>query len=445
MMHEQLSNKQTQLATTNALLDFIRRSPTAFQAVGAIRSMLDEAGFIAIDEHSPIKPVCGASYYLIRNDTSLIAFKLPERMPQGFMVTASHADSPSFKLKPSYELESCGMLKFDTERYGGMILSSWLDRPLSIAGRAIVRQGDRIASCPFDLDRDVAIIPNTAIHLNRSINDGYRYDPARDLFPLVGEAGDKGKLTALICDAVGCTHDDLLTFDAYLYNRTPGTIIGLDNEFFSSPRIDDLQCAYATLMGFLNARSATHATLYCLFDNEETGSTSRQGAASPFLKDVLSLIADALSLSTVELNRMLAHSMMLSADNAHALHPNHPELSDPLNAPRLNGGVVIKFNANQKYTTDALSAAIFGEICERASIPTQHYANRSDLAGGSTLGNIASTQVAMLSVDIGLAQLAMHSSYETAGRADTLHMIRTAEAFYTTCLHMDADGRYRLI
>lgn len=430
---------QENLTVTRELLDYIHRSPTAFQAVENTAAKLRDAGFICLSEQKDIALNRGGRYYITRNASSLIAFTLPEAVPIGFMVTASHSDSPTFKLKPSYELESGGMLKLDSERYGGMILSSWLDRPLSLAGRAIVRTDSGIASTPFDLDRDIAVIPNTAIHLNRAINDGYRYDPARDLFPLAGEASDRGKLTALISESIGCQPDELLSFDAYLYNRTPGTLFGLDNEFFASPRIDDLQSAYATLMAFLKAQSSTHVTIYCLFDNEETGSTSRQGAASPFFKDVLSLIADSLSLSGVELNRMLASSMMLSADNAHALHPNHPELSDPLNAPRMNNGVVIKYNANQKYTTDALSAAIFSEICAKAGVPVQTYANRSDLPGGSTLGNIASTQIAMLSVDIGLAQLAMHSSYETAGTADTLYMIRAVQEFYTTDLRVDSD------
>lgn len=432
------------LTVTSALLDFIRHSPTAFQAVCEVKTMLDEQGFIRIDEHDPIALTPGSAYYLTRGGSALIAFKLPEQQPCGFLVTASHSDSPAFKLKLNYELESGGLLKLDTERYGGMILSTWLDRPLSIAGRAVIRKNGSITTAPFDLDRDIAIIPNTAIHLNRTINEGYRYDPARDLFPLIGEAGDKGKLRTMIAETLGCEEEDLLTFDAYLYNRTQGTMLGLDGEFFASPRIDDLQCAYATLSGFLQASSPTHATLYCLFDNEETGSTSRQGAASTFLKDVLTMITDSLSLSSVELNRLIASSMMLSADNGHALHPNHPELSDPINAPRLNGGVVIKFNANQKYTTDALSAALFSEICAKAGVPVQTYANRSDLPGGSTLGNISTTQVAMPSVDIGLAQLAMHSAYETAGSADTLYMIRAVKEFYTTDLRICEDGSWMI-
>ncbi len=432
------------LTVTSALLDFIRRSPTAFQAVCEVQTMLEEQGFIRIDEHDPIKLKPGSAYYLTRGGSALIAFKLPEQQPGGFLVTASHSDSPAFKLKLNYELESGGLLKLDTERYGGMILSTWLDRPLSIAGRAVIRKNGSITTAPFDLDRDLAIIPNTAIHLNRTINEGYRYDPARDLFPLIGEVGDKGKLRAMIAETVGCEEKDLLSFDAYLYNRTQGTMLGPDGEFFASPRIDDLQCAYATLSGFLQANSPTHAMLYCLFDNEETGSTSRQGAASTFLKDVLTMIADSLSLSSVELNRLIASSMMLSADNGHALHPNRPELSDPINAPRLNGGVVIKFNANQKYTTDALSAALFSEICARAGVPVQTYANRSDLPGGSTLGNISTTQVAMPSVDIGLAQLAMHSAYETAGSADTRYMIRAVKEFYTTDLRICKDGTWTI-
>lgn len=432
------------LTVTQALLDFIEASPTAFQAIDHISAMLDRAGFTRLSEYSADPIALGGAYYLTRNGTSLIAFELPDEMPVGFMVTASHSDSPMFKLKLNYELESGGMLKLDTERYGGTILSTWLDRPLSVAGRAVFRSSEGIQSRSVDLAKNVALIPNTAIHLNRSINDGYRYDPARDLFPLIGDAGDKGKLKTMIADAAGCSPDDLLNCDLYLYNRTRGTFFGLDNEFFASPRIDNLQSAYATLKGFLSAQSVHHAKVYCIFDNEETGSTSRQGAASPFFKDVLARIAEALSLTPAQLNRLLASSMMLSADNGHALHPNHPELSDPLNAPRMNGGVLIKFNANQKYTTDALSASIFEEICRKANVPTQMYANRSDLPGGSTLGNISSTQVALNTVDIGLAQLSMHSSYETGGCADTLYMIRAAEAFYAADLRMNGNGSYSI-
>lgn len=435
MNHENIS-------ATQDLLSFIRACPTAFQTTANIGACLESAGFTQVREHEPVQFKLGGSYYLTRNGSALIAFKLPEHLPSGFLITASHADSPTFKLKPNYELESSRMLKLDTERYGGMILSSWLDRPLSVAGRAIIRSNSCISTRLFDLDRDIAIIPNTAIHLNRAINDGYRYDPARDLFPLAGEVGDKGKLSALICEAVGCLPEQLLSFDAYLYNRTPGTLIGLDNAFFASPRIDDLQCAYATLMGFMQAEPREHACVYCLFDNEEVGSSSRQGAASTFLKDVLSKIAHSLSISQVELDRLLACSMMLSADNGHAIHPNRPELSDPINAPRMNGGIVIKFNASQKYTTDALSASLFAEICKKADLPYQMYANRSDLPGGSTLGNISSTQVALLSADIGLAQLAMHSAYETAGTADTLYMIRAVQEFYTTDLRICRDGSW---
>ncbi len=436
---------QENLTVTGKLLDFIRRSPTAFQAIENIVHILSDAGFAPLSEHTQTSLRAGKSYYITRNTSSLIAFTLPELPPEGFLITASHSDSPMFKLKLNAELEGSGMLRLDTERYGGTILSTWLDRPLSLAGRAIIRTETGITSRSVNLDRDIAVIPNTAIHLNRGLNDGFRYDPARDLYPLIGEATDRNKLHTLFAEAAGCKPEKLLGGDFYLYNRTPGCIYGIDNEFFASPRIDNLQCAYATLMGFLSSKSRTHVKLYCVFDNEETGSMSRQGAASPFLREVLQMIAGSISETSRELNCLLASSMMLSADNGHAVHPNHPELSDPLNAPHMNGGVLIKFNANQKYTTDALSAALFSEICQKTGIPTQMYANRSDLTGGSTLGNISTAQVPLTTIDIGLAQLAMHSAYESAGCADTLYMIRAVQEFYSTCLTALCDGSYRLI
>lgn len=432
------------LTVTNDLLRFISRSPTAYQTVDSVISMLEDAGFSGIDEHAPTPLRLGASYYITRNASSLIAFKLPSVMPSGFLMTASHSDSPTFKLKLNSELETAEMLKLDTERYGGSILSSWLDRPLSIAGRAVFRTSNGIISRNVNLCRDIAVIPNTAIHLNRTINDGYRYDLAREFFPLIGNASDKGKLNDLIAEVAGYKKDALISADLYLYNRTAGSIFGIENEFFSAPRIDDLQCAYATLKGFLASSSDSHAIVYCLFDNEEVGSTTRQGAASTMLRDLLTMISESLSLTRTDMIRLLASSMMLSTDNGHALHPNRPELSDPINAPRMNGGVVVKFNAAQKYTTDAISASIFTEICRNAGVPVQSYANRSDLPGGSTLGNISTTQVPLITVDIGLAQLAMHSSYETAGTADTLYMIRAAEAFYSTKLFANGDGSFRL-
>ncbi len=437
--------KQEQIRTTQGLIDFIAHSPTAFHAVETMTAMLDEMGFTRISEAVKADILPGGNYYLTRNGSSLIAFRIPDVAPQGLLIIASHSDSPTFKLKVNCEKEALGgTLKLNVERYGGMILSSWMDRPLSIAGRAVIRTPGGITTRTIKLDRDLAIMPNVAIHQNRKINEEFKYNPACDTFPLIGEAASKGKLSQMVAEAAGCAEEDLLGSDLYLYNRTPGSILGVNDEFFASPRIDNLQCAYASLRAFLASKPTEHIQMVAVFDNEETGSTSRQGAASTFLTNTVDMIGESLGLSSNDMNRLLPSSMMVSADNGHAIHPCHPELSDSMNAPRINGGVVIKYNANQKYTTDALSAALFGEICKKAGVPTQEFANRSDMAGGSTLGNISNTKLALNTVDIGLAQLSMHSSYETGGTDDTLYMIRALEAFYSTHIKALADGTYEI-
>ncbi|MBQ8287209.1 MAG: M18 family aminopeptidase [Clostridia bacterium] len=436
---------QQQIASTKELIEFIGAAPTAFHAVQGIAARLQNAGFIALSEAQRPELVPGGSYYLTRNGSSVIAFRLPETAPRGLLIAASHSDSPTFKLKYNAEVVGAGgTLKLNTERYGGTILSSWLDRPLSIAGRAVVRTWNGITAKTVTLDRDLAIIPNVAIHQNRAINDGFKYNPACDIFPLIGEAESSGKLNELIAAEAGCEVKDLLGSDLYLYNRTPGTLFGLNDEFFASPRIDNLQCAFASLQAFLAVKPTEHIQMLAVFDNEETGSTSRQGAASTFLTDTVDMIGEALGMNAAAIHRWLPSSMMVSADNGHAVHPCHPELSDPQNAPRMNRGVVIKYNANQKYTTDALSAAMFRQICDSAGVPTQVFANRSDMMGGSTLGNISNTKLALNTVDIGLAQLAMHSCYETGGTSDTLYMIRALEAFYSISIEALSDGSYKI-
>ena len=437
--------KQQQIAMTRELIDFISASPTAFHAVDEISARLVQAGFEKISESECPTLLPGGSYFLTRNGSSIIAFRLPHTAPKGFLIAASHTDSPTFKLKfKSETVGAGGTLKLNTERYGGAILSSWFDRPLSVAGRAVIRTENGVETKTVTIDKDLAIIPNVAIHLNRTVNDGYKYNPACDTFPLIGAVESQGLLDQMVADKAGCTAENLLGSDLYLYNRTPATIFGVNDEFFASPRIDNLQCAFASLKAFLSANSKEHIQMLAVFDNEETGSATRQGAGSTFLTDTVDMIGEALGFSAAAMHRMLPSSMMVSADNGHAVHPNHPELSDPLNAPKMNGGVVIKYNANQRYTTDALSAAIFREICDKAGVATQVFANRSDMAGGSTLGNISNTKLALNTVDIGLAQLAMHSCYETAGTADTLSMVCALEAFYSISVKALTDGKYEI-
>ena len=420
------------------LLQFLDRGKTAFHAIREIETLLTGAGFQKLSETDTAPVTLGGKYYMTRNASSVIAFKLPEVTPTGFMIAASHSDSPTFKIKPCSESEALGKyLKLNTERYGGMIISSWFDRPLSVAGRVAVERENGIETHLVDLDRDLAVIPNVAIHMNRTVNDGYKYNPAVDTMPLMASLSSKKSLTELVSEALG-GDKKILGHDLFLYCRQKATLIGADESFFLSPRIDNLECAYATLEGFLASKVKKAVAVYAVFDNEETGSETKQGAASDFLSTVLDRIAKGLSIDS--LYPLLANSMMLSADNAHARHPNHPELADGQNAPHMNEGIVIKYNASQRYTTDGVSAALFKKICEKANVPTQVYANRSDMPGGSTLGSIASTRVSLKTVDIGLAQLAMHSACETAGVKDAAYLADASRVFFSSSLVTEDDG-----
>ena len=429
----------------NSFIDFVRRSPSAFHAIHTICAQLDAAGFARLDEGEPFAVAPGSRCYVTRNQSSVIAFTVPQQGFSPFAIVASHSDSPTFKLKAGYEEEALGQyIRLNVERYGGMIMSTWLDRPLSIAGRALVREDGALRTHLVDLERDAVLIPNMPIHFNREINDGYKFNPQVDLLPLYGDAQAKGALAAEIASLCGAKPEDVLSADLFLYNRTPGSVWGAHGEFFSCPRIDDLECAYTSLQAFLTAKHAAHISVYAVFDNEEVGSSTKQGADSSFLTDVLARVGAALGADDAALRTAACRSFMVSADNAHAVHPNHPEKYDAENRVFMNSGVVIKHNANQKYTTDAVSSAIFSEICAKAGVPVQHFANRSDVLGGSTLGNIANTHLSMNTVDIGLAQLAMHSSYETAGAKDVAYMTAALRRFYETEIEMHGDGEFRI-
>ena len=409
-----------------SFLDYVAHSPTVFQATQQACDMLDAAGFTRLSEHEAWEILPGGRYYVTRNRSALVAFAVPENGFTHCQIVASHGDSPTFKLKAHAEGEAAGAyIRLDVEPYGGMIMSTWFDRPLSIAGRALVREDGRLVTRLIDLDRDAALIPNMPIHF--------------------GGKDAKGALAAEIAAKAGVKEEDVVACDLFLYNRTPASVWGANEEFFSCPRIDDLECAYTSLAAFIAAPAADHVNVCAVFDNEEVGSLSKQGADSTLLGDVLTRALCALGLSDAQIRAALAASFMVSADNAHAVHPNHPEKYDDLNRTVMNGGVVIKHNANQKYTTDAVSDAIFSEICAKAGVPVQHFANRSDIPGGSTLGNLSNAHVSMNTVDIGLAQLAMHASYETAGCADVDYMIRALRQFYKTDIITSADGEYQLV
>ncbi len=425
------------------LMDFLKASPSAFHAIGNLTKILDENGFTRLRESAKWELQKGEKYYVTRNLSSVIAFTVPEGSLDSIRICASHSDSPVFKIKENAELEVRGKyVQLNTERYGGMIFSTWLDRPLSVAGRVLVKGENGIETRLVNIDKDMLVIPNVAIHMNRSVNDGYKYNAQTDLMPLYGDMRSKGAFRKQIAEAVGAETKDVLGSDLFLYSRVAPSVWGENGEFVSAGRLDDLECAYATMMGFVDAKPANGMTVCAVFDNEEVGSTTKQGADSSFLTDVLKRAFYALNLDEEAFMRAAASSMMLSCDNAHAMHPNHPEFSDATNNVQMNGGIVIKESANQKYTSDGASKAMLRAILDKANVPYQFFANRSDMLGGGTLGNISNSHFSLNTVDIGLAQLAMHSSYETAGTEDIAHMINCAKAFYDADLKCCEDGQY---
>ena len=417
--------------TAKKLLKFIQKSPTAFQAVEEMSQRLQKEGFKELKEEKHWDLKAGGNYFVTRNHSAVIAFSIPKKPAWKFHIMASHSDSPALKIKENPEMEvEKAYIKLNVERYGGMLLAPWFDRPLSVAGRLIVRKNGEIQEKLVAVDKDLLVIPNLAIHMNREVNDGYKYNVQKDMLPLYSDYDGKGSFMKLMAAEADVAEEDILGHDLFLYDRTPGTDWGANEEFISAPRLDDIQCAFASLEGFLRGERKESIAVHCVLDNEEVGSTTKQGAASTFLKDTLMRINMGLGRTQEEYLMTLADSFMVSADNAHALHPNHTDKTDPVNRPVLNGGIVIKYNANQKYCTDGVSAAIFKDICDRAEVPYQIFVNRSDMAGGSTLGNISNTQVPMKTVDIGLAQLAMHSVYETTGAKDTESLAKAAAVLF---------------
>lgn len=428
------------------LLEYIEKSPSCYQAVDNAVKALEKAGYNSLKENQRWELAYGGKYFVTRNDSSIIAFHIPEQKPKGFHMVAAHSDSPCFKIKENPEMTvENHYVKLNVEKYGGMILSAWLDRPLSVAGRVVVRQeaGEKESGMEYDnrvmgnicskqvvIDKDLFVIPNVAIHMNHEINKGFEYNVQTDMLPLYAGAENADTFMSLIAEAAGVESESVLGTDLFLYNREKGRFFGAKDEFICAPRLDDLECVYASLQAMVITVPKDYVNLMIVFDNEEVGSTTRQGAASTFLQDTLKGICEAMEWSEGDYRRLLADSFMISADNAHAVHPNHPEKADPTNRPYLNGGIVIKYHGSQKYTTDAVSAAVMKDICHRAQVPWQTYANRSDIAGGSTLGNISTTQVPVSTVDIGLPQLAMHSAYETAGTKDVEYMIKAMKCFY---------------
>ena len=471
-----------------SFLSFIEKSPSVYHVIGNIMDMLRESGFEELDEREPDWAVCpGGKYFVTRNHSSLLAFCVPTGTIRSVRAMVSHSDSPTFRIKPDPEMESAGCVRLNIEPYGGMLKSTWFDRPLTVAGRLLTIEPDgSLRQRLVHVDRDLLIIPSLAIHMDREANEKNASNVQNDMPPLFAIGKAEGRFRKMIAGAAGLGADPagaerILGADLFLVNRTAPVIWGPNREFISSPRLDDLMCCYGTLQGFLHASAAnggmrgvgndvandvtggmmsgavndavsgvmssvtpdpqqrtirdtegrdTSLMIFGVFDNEEVGSRTKQGAESTFFTDVMARLQEALGLGVGALRSAAARGMMISADNAHAVHPNHTEKADPVNRPAMNGGIVLKLHANQKYTTDGISEAQVRHLCQRHSIPLQTFVNRSDMKGGSTLGNILNSQFSISTADIGLAQLAMHSSYETAGTHDLAHLAAFSGFFY---------------
>ncbi len=408
-----------------SLVDFLNNSPTSYNAIDSIKKILDENDYKELRESEEYSVDKGNKYYITRNDSSIIAFNIGDSDNYHLELTASHSDCPSFVLKPNSTIYENGYLKLNIEPYGGLILYSWLDRPLSIAGRLIYKEDGKVKSMSYKYDKPFCIIPSLAIHLNREINSNLTLNPQVDLMPMVSL--EKGDIKSFLKEE---TNKEVISYDLYLYPINSAYIWGKNNEFISGQHLDDLQCAYTCLMGFLNNFKSDNINVYCCFDNEEIGSSTRQGADSDFLFNNLNRICNSLN---IDYYRLLANGYMLSCDNAHGLHPNHQEKYDCTNRAYINKGIVLK-HETRSYTSDGLSMGLFTNLLDENNIPYQFFANKSDSRGGSTLGNISNNHSSLLSLDIGLAQLAMHSCVETAGNKDNEYMIKAIKAFYSTHL-----------
>ena len=418
------------------LLNFLNASPVNFLAVETIRKELEESGFRRLDAGDKMPEMkAGDCFYITKNCSSIYAFRMGKKPAEeaGFKLICAHCDSPTFRIKPRGEMISeGGVIRLNTEVYGGPILSTWFDRPLSIAGRVILRSESILhpKTALLNVKRPLLTIPNLAIHFNRQVNDGVKLSRQKDMLPIMGminnhlESGNI--LVSIICNELNVKPEDILDFDLYLYDVTPACLVGVHNELVSAGRLDDLSMVHAALEAMLAAETSDETQVMAIFDNEETGSGTKQGAASPVLRNMLERIAG----SAENFYRAIEHSFMVSADNAHGFHPNHGEKYDPTNHPLMGRGPVIKFNASQKYASDADSSAVFKAICEKAEVPCQTFVNHSDVAGGSTLGNILTSQIPLRGVDMGNPIWAMHSVRETGSVLDHIYCIKAFTEFY---------------
>lgn len=413
------------------LFSYIDNSPSPFHTIETTRRLLTEAGFLEVQENQSWSLEKGGSYFVVRNDSAVIAFRIPKQEAAGFHMVASHSDSPSFKIKEHAELTlDKAYTKLNVEKYGGMLMSTWFDRPLSVAGRVYVNTAEGIQKKLVHFDEDLLVIPNLAIHMNRDANSGMQYSAQTDMCPVLSTTADKEQFRTLLAKKIGVDTEDILGQDLYLYTRQKGLLVGTDKDMLMSPRLDDLECAYTSMQALAETMPESYINICAVLDNEEVGSGTRQGADSDFLYSTLKRIVYALGGTEEAYMKLVADSFLISADNAHAIHPNHPGKADLTNRPVLNGGIVIKFSGNQKYTSDAFSGSVMKKVCMDAGVPYQVFYNHSDVQGGSTLGNISTAHVSVASVDIGLAQLAMHSAVETAGVKDITYMVEALKEFF---------------
>lgn len=423
------------------LFQFVADSPTAMHTVHTAETLLKKEGYERLEEHAQWQLKPNGRYYVVRGMSTIAAFQYPGPNYRAYAIVAPHGDAPCFRVKGDPEMKAGPYVKLNTEVYGGMPLNLWLDRPLSVAGRVMVRTAEGMQAKLVKVNRDLVVIPSLAIHMNREVNNGVKLNAQVETLPLYGMEG--ADFLKLIAREAEVEKQDLLSYDLYLYNRQKGTVFGERGAFIACPKLDDLQCTYAALLALTQSKNPEIVNVCAVFDNEEIGSTTKQGACSTFLSDVLNRIALAAGKKPGTQTALLAGSLILSADNAHGVHPNAVEKSDPTNRCRLNGGIVIKNST--RYATDAVSEGIFRRICEQAGVPVQRYYNRSDQPGGSTLGNLLSTHVSVNTVDIGAAQLAMHSPYETAGAKDTAYLLRGMQAFYQSVIQEGPGGSYRIL
>lgn len=422
---------------SDKVIELLKTSYSQFHSCKNICSILQENGFINLDEKDNYKLEEGKNYFVTRNLSSVIAFKIPSKVNDlSFLITASHTDSPTFKLKPNPVIKINNLALLNVEPYGGMINSTWLDRPLSLGGRIIVKSKSMLDQRIVNIDKNLLTINNLCIHMNREVNTGYHFNNAKDMLPIIS-SDENFDFNTFIKKELNIKDDEeILSFDLYLYVRELPSLCGANSEFVLSPRLDDLASSYSSLLGFVDAKSSSKILIYSSFDNEEVGSLTRQGANSTFLKDTLQRIITNFKSNDDDYQKSIANSVLISIDNAHANHPNHMEISDKTTSVLLNKGIVIKYNANQSYTSDSLSSSIVKYVCKSNNLNYQEYTNRSDLRGGSTLGNISNSEVSLISCDIGIGQLAMHSSMEMCGYYDIEDMANFVKGFYQSNLKL---------